>query len=363
MKSTTFQFVALVCFLLMPLTSQAEVAKAEPAVGELVSRGVAFLTKMQADDGSFSAELGPGITSLVTTSLLRSGVSEKQPVVAKALRYVEEFIQDDGGIYNANSQFNYNNYETSLAMMCFAEVGDKQRYAEQMQRAQEYIKKTQWTGEFSDPAFGGAGYGKHKRPDLSNTTFFIEALKASGLPTDDKPMQDALVFVSRCQNLESEHNTLPFNNKINDGGFYYTGAAGGSSQAGTTANGGLRSYASMTYAGLKSMIYAGLEKDDPRVKAAVRWIEKNYDLSSNPGMKLDGLYYYYHTFAKSLDALGKDTLTDAKGIEHQWRNELIRVLADKQKENGSWINESDRWFEGNAELVTAYALLSLSYCK
>ena len=28
----------------------------------------------------------------------------------------------------------------------------------------------------------------------------------------------------------------------------------------------------MTYSGLKSMIYAGLTKDDPRVKAAVQWI-------------------------------------------------------------------------------------------
>ena len=38
------------------------------------------------------------------------------------------------------------------------------------------------------------------------------------------------------------------------------------------ADGGLRSYASMTYAGLKSMIYAGLDRDDPRVKAALTYI-------------------------------------------------------------------------------------------
>lgn len=326
-----------------------------------VRDGVMFLRKMQNEDGSFSPELGPGITSLVATALLRNGIPEQDPLVAKSLRYVEQFVQDNGGIYNPESQFNLNNYETSLAMMCFTEVKEA-RFAKHLERAKAYIKSIQWDGELSDSAYGGAGYGKHKRPDLSNTTFFIEALKSSGVDADDPDMQEALVFVSRCQNLESEHNTFPFSNKVGDGGFYYTIAAGGSSQAGETDNNGLRSYGSMTYAGLKSMIYAGVDKQDPRVKAAVKWISRNYDLSQNPGMKLDGLYYYYHTFAKSLDALGESALTDAAGKTHDWRAELVEELAKKQQKDGSWVNESDRWFEGDTSLVTAYALLSLSYC-
>ncbi len=75
-----------------------------------------------------------------------------------------------------------------------------------------------------------------------------------------------------------------------------------SSMAGNTADGGLRSYASMTYAGLKSMIFAGLTPDDPRVEAALTFIRKNYSLETNPGMGDAGLFYYYHTFAKSLTA-------------------------------------------------------------
>ena len=97
-------------------------------------------------------------------------------------------------------------------------------------------------------------------------------------------MQKALVFVSRCQNFESPHNTAPFAAKNPDGGFYHTCAAGGVSAAGNTPNGGSRSYGSMTYSGLKSMIYAGLKADDPRVKAAVAWLRKNYDLKNNPGL-------------------------------------------------------------------------------
>ena len=334
-----------------------------------IKKAVLFLRTAQNENGSYSEELGPGITALVTTSLLRQGIPEEDPVIAKSLNYLAQFVQEDGGIYRPESI--YRNYETSLAMMCFSEC-KAERFQNHLKRAVAFVKKIQWDEEegheLDSPSYGGAGYGKHKRPDMSNTTFMIEAMKSAGVDKNDPAMQRALIFISRCQNLETEHNTSKFASKINDGGFYYTVAAGGSSQAGTveTENGmGLRSYGSMTYAGLKSMIYAGLDKDDPRVKAATQWISKNYSLDVNPGMraKYDGLYYYYHTFAKTLSALETDKVKDDKGVEHDWKGELIDELAKKQQKNGSWVNESDRWLEGDAELVTAYALLSLSYCK
>ena len=167
----------------------------------------------------------------------------------------------------------YRNYETSLALMCFAEANRDGRYDKLIKNAEKFLKENQWDEaqgqDKSSPSYGGAGYGKHKRPDLSNTQFLVDALQAAGDGPDDEAMKKALVFVSRCQNLESEHNTPPFAAKNPDGGFYYTPAAGGESMAGKTPNGGLRSYGSMTYAGLKSMIYAGVGPDDPRVKAAI----------------------------------------------------------------------------------------------
>ena len=140
-----------------------------------------------------------------------------------------------------------------------------------------------------------------------------------GAGPNDEAMQKALIFVSRCQNLESEHNTLPWAAKNPDGGFYYTAAAGGESPAGKTPDGGLRSYGSMTYAGLKSMIYAGVARDDPRVKAAVHWIEQHYDVSANPGMGPPACTHYHHLFAKALDAAGLPEVVDAAGKKHDWR--------------------------------------------
>ncbi len=332
---------------------------------EMVASAMDFMSTRQGDDGAYSKVAGPGITALVTTGLLRNGRSPDDPQIAGSLKYLEGMVQPSGGIHRPESL--YRNYETSLAMMCFAAANVDGRYDELLENATTFVKSIQWDeGEGhsrDDPAYGGAGYGKHKRPDLSNTTFLVDALHAVGEGADSEAIQRALVFVSRAQNLDSPHNNTGFAAKVNDGGFYYTPAAGGTSQAGETANGGLRSYGSMTYAGLKSMIYAGVDSNDPRVKAAIEWIRRNYDLKTNPGIGDAGLYYYYHTFAKALDALGQDLLVADDDSRHDWRAELNRELASRQQPNGSWINENERWLEGNPDLVTGYVLLTLSYTK
>jgi hypothetical protein len=117
----------------------------------------------------------------------------------------------------------------------------------------------------------------------------------------------------------------------------------------------------MTYAGLKSFLYAGVGKDDPRVKAAVDWIRRHYTLEENPGQKDAGLFYYYHVFAKAMDALGEDRFEDAKGVKHDWRKELFEALKSKQAADGNWANKNGAFLENSPELATAFALLSLSY--
>jgi squalene-hopene/tetraprenyl-beta-curcumene cyclase len=119
----------------------------------------------------------------------------------------------------------------------------------------------------------------------------------------------------------------------------------------------------MTYAGLKSMIYAGVSRDDPRVKAAYDWIRQHYTLKENPGMGAQGLYYYYHTFAKALATLGDAQIVDAEGKSHDWQADLAQHLIAEQKPDGSWVNSNPRWLEGDPNLATAYSLLALSYCR
>jgi squalene-hopene/tetraprenyl-beta-curcumene cyclase len=334
---------------------------------QTVSRAIEYLTtKSQTAEGAYNPQAGPAVTALVTGALLKHGRSPDDPQIAKSLKYLEGFVREDGGIHAAET--NHKNYETALAVVCFGLANKSGKYDQIVKKGEAYMKSLQWGASddkhASDVEFGGAGYGKSKRPDLSNTNFFLDALKATGKDENDEAVKRALLFVSRCQNLETEHNTTPFAAKKPDGGFYYTPAAGGSSQAGTDPEtGALRSYASMTYAGLKCMIFAGVKKDDPRVVAAKKWLAKNYDLNSNPGMGTSGLYYYYNTMAKTLDAVGEDKFVDDKGVAHDWRKELIETLAAHQQKDGSFVNENNRWLEGDPAIVTGYALLALSHCK
>ncbi|MGC8642490.1 MAG: prenyltransferase/squalene oxidase repeat-containing protein [Isosphaeraceae bacterium] len=336
-----------------------------PSSDQMIDKALAFLRPRQDAKGGWSTQREPGITALVVTALLRSGrVTPGDPMVTKALKYLEGFIGPKGGL----SEAPHANYTTAIALVAFQQANVNKRYDRVIKAGQDFLKTMQWDegeGKSREDAFyGGAGYGGgHSRPDLSNTAFFIESLRETGLPANDPNLQKALVFVSRCQNLRSEFNDQAWAGKVNDGGFIYTAAEGGVSVAGKDTGGGLRSYASMTYAGLKSMIYAGLTREDPRVKAALNYITHHYSLDENPGLGQVGLYYYYHTFAKTMSVLETPTITDAAGASHDWRTELAEALAKRQQPDGSWVNRSDRFMEGDPNLVTAYALLALAYTR
>ncbi|MBL8817462.1 MAG: terpene cyclase/mutase family protein [Planctomyces sp.] len=328
-------------------------------------KAIQFLEVTQAADGSWTSSDSVGISGLVITGLLQSGRPADDPVVAKGLKFLIEHQQESGGIHAQASR--HQNYETCIAMLALTEANTEGRYTAAIKKAESFLRGLQWDEgegiESTDGAYGGAGYDSKQRPDMSNTQFMIEALRKAGVPEDDPAIQKALVFVSRAQNLESSHNNLPYAGKVNDGGFIYTPAKGGESKAGTTENGGHKSYGSITYAGLKSIIYAGLKKDDDRVIAATKWIRSNYTLRENPGMGQQGLYYYLQMFAKTMSIMEVTDFEDGDGKKHDWKSELIQRLAELQQSNGSWANPADRWYEGDANLVTAYCLMALHSCK
>lgn len=333
---------------------------------QMVQGGIEYLrVQGQADNGSFSGATGVGPTALVVTALLEVGVSPEDPVVTKAIGYLLKNVREDGGVYAIGSK--HQNYDSCLSMVALSKANRKGIFDQPISKLENYVKQQQWDeGEgktSNDPFYGGAGYGAKARPDLSNTSFLVEALHELGRDGNDEAIQRALTFVTRCQNLESPLNNFPASAKVNDGGFFYSTANGGESMALTNANGGLRSYGSMTYAGLKSMIFAGVTKDDPRVKAAIGFLEKNYSVDKNPGIGQSGHFYYLHTMSKALTAYGQSKFDDASGRSHAWSSEIRAKLKSLQQPNGSWVNSDPRWMEGDPNLVTAYALLTLAHCN
>lgn len=341
---------------------------------DMVGKAVTFLKGSQDQNGGWSTDKSPGVTGIVVTGLLKSGkVTARDPVVEKGLKYIEALVNPKAGhIAGADPKVQLQNYVTCVNVMALVEAKRADKYETVIGNAVKFLKQLQWDeGEGKDKKdtfYGGAGYDSKSRPDLSNTQFFLDALKSAGIPKDDPALQKAMVFVSRCQNLPGEHNDQPWATKIKDATFIYTPATGGVTKVIDTANPdeGIPGYGSMTYAGIKSLIYCGVDKNDERVAKAYEWIRKNYSVEKNPGMPGErgdwGLYYYYHTMAKCLNTMGLDYVEDDKGVKHDWRKDIAEALARRQQPNGSWVN-NNHWMEADPNLVTGYALMALSYCK
>ena len=64
-----------------------------------VEQGIAYLRRVQTDEGFYANRSAPAITAMITTALLRNGVSYKEPLIVRSLKYLEDFVQEDGGIY------------------------------------------------------------------------------------------------------------------------------------------------------------------------------------------------------------------------------------------------------------------------
>lgn len=345
----------------------------------------------------------PAITALVINGLLmQPGIDEKHPAVKAGVDFLLKYRQPDGGIYDRVLP----SYNTSIALSALARVNTPEARAA-IKPAQDFLRSLQFgegamvdgqvAGETArvgkeHPFYGGVGYGNHGRPDLSNTGFFIQAMHDSGVPGDDPAFQRALVFLARTQMIEKGSdgktiNDMPYAKGSEQGGFIYATSLNrdkvgeGQSMAGTieeTLDDGtnvsrLRAYGSMTYAGFKSLIYAQLAAGDPRLAAALDWISRHYTLAENPGLGTDGMYYYYLTFARALDAradhfpdVGQNIEVKRPGAEPEkrdWANDLIDRLAELQNEDGSFKSVDDRWMENNPVLITAYGLLAIQHAR
>ena len=346
-----------------------------------VDRGLRYLKSLQVNHRwQIQGKDDPGVTALAVTAFLTSPrhySAQDGPFIREGLDYLASLAKKDGGIYDRGLA----NYVTSISVMALKASNDP-KYAPLIERAGEFLKRLQCDESEGyhegDKFYGGAGYGGDERPDLSNMNFWVEGLRATGVPSDDEAYKKAVVFLTRCQNY-SETNTSrwtdPHTGKVyvsgNDGGSaYYPG----DSEAGfeTTKDGTLipRSYGSMTYALLKCYLFAGVPRDDARMKAAMGWIRDHFTVDSNPGFDtstdpeagLQGLYYYFYSVARALDTFGEEVIVDTDGVEHHWRDELAEKVISLQREDGSWVNRKERWWEGIPSLATSYAVLTLNLC-
>lgn len=340
----SFPDPAFTGFGLMALQGKPR-AKRTAAEQAVIDRGLQWLLTQQNEDGTFGQQVTNYTTCVVVGALSRWSDPVKAPALKRAQKAILMFQNTESGGYSP---------------------GDRD--------------------------YGSIGYGNSQRGDLSNLHFSLDALRQTGLPEDHEALKKAIVFLQRTQNLKSsndfsgrvphperEGETLEVVSGDDGGASYYPG----NSNAGYTINPDgtaiARSYGSMTYALLKSYTLAGLKGDDPRVKAAVKWIQENWTLAVNPGsdpamgekVKYAGLFYYYMVLGQALDAAGVETVTvteatttGAEARQVDWRQALRDHLASIQQPDGTWVNgKNGRWMENLPLLCTCYAMAALERCR
>lgn len=317
-----------------------------------VDEGLRYLRGTQLEDGSWSHSVG--VTALALRAYLESHRAYNETdgaFITRPVQFILSHVNDDGSISETEQNENYN---TATAMMALKLLNNP-KYNETLANAQKFLLGLQIDeGEGYAPDhryYGGIGYGGDERPDLSNQYMAMEALRANAVDPGNPVWERALVFINRSQN-RSESNDQEW--AANDGGFTY--------MPGFSPHGETGSYGGMTHAGLISLLFAGVDKNDPRVAAAYDWIRANYTVDENPGAAdRQGLFYYYVTFATSMYAFGEVEITDTDGNVHNWRNDLSAKLIELQDDDGSWINKiSSRWWEDNRDLVTSRSVIALN---
>ncbi|WP_026840921.1 prenyltransferase/squalene oxidase repeat-containing protein [Citrifermentans bremense] len=368
--------VAVLLGTLIPLAFAAEKQKSVAVskqdlslkleVENAIGKGLSWLALRQNPAGHWSQPEYPALSALVLTSFQGdpSGFYKRkyEPQIGKGYRYLLSNVRPDGGIYGKDLA----NYNTSISMMALL-MSNNPEYEPVLKRARGFLIGLQ--DKRGDQFDGGIGYGgSYKNSDIVNTSFALEALHYTRYlksdvagEAEDLDWKAVVKFISRTQNLPGYNDQKwATGDAESRGGFvYFPGDSKAGDKLLPDGRVALRSYGSGSYAGLLSYIYAQMDKNDPRVKEVYNWLNANYTLEENPGMGQEGLYYYYHTMAKALSTYGVDSIKLKNGKTVSWRTDLAKRFLDLQKEDGSWVNPTGRWWERDPVLVTSYAVLTL----
>lgn len=290
------------------------------ALAPIEARGIEFLLAHQQPNGGWLTSTGPGVTAMVVKSLLHAGHTPESPAVAHALAYIESTQQPDGGFYSAA----YPSYNTAIVVSTLAMLPDE-RYQKRVERAHDFIAMMRRAN--ARPAAAS------QQDAFYQADAEVEAFHSLGKPGNDPALRAAITQMSQLAAITGER---------------------ADSQR-------LPRYGAMTYAELKSLLYAGLSRDDPRVRGVLACIQEYYTLDQNPGDGSSrGQFYFYHAMAKAMRAYGDDVIIDARGQLHDWKQELSGKLATLQQPDGSWVNtQAHDYLENNPVLVTTYCVLAL----
>lgn len=350
--------------------------------GLALGRGVQYLLERQAENGAWAGE--PAVTALAMQALYHNrnemNSQEIDPALARGREFILGAVQPNGAFAGVAAP--YLNYTTSVCLTALALL-DRPEDQEAMRNARRFLWSLQLREahpehptEPDSPFYGGIGYGSGGPtvPDISNTKFALEALYMTDHLDRDTEFADeartvwrrALDYLRSVQAIPDDADEGWTVNREEapefNGGFVYRPdqCRVRDGKVWPEFEGEPIPYGAATVCGLTGLLYAGVERDDPRVRAAMDWIRQEYTLDENPVIGIEGHFYYLWTFAKGMQLHDQDTLELADGTQRHWRRDLLNKLLELQQPEGQWFNQaSGRYMESVPELTTAYAMIAM----
>lgn len=306
--------------------------------------------------------------------------------LAEGLRFLLRFQGADGAILGHPHRQSFRTYASALTLQCLCRLGGED-FASARTRLIEFLRRAQIDEEegiyHHDAArYGGWNLFDTSTPatlyaDVSNTSYALEGLADAGLDPRGPTAEKARLFLRRAQNLPRPGTHLP--PQLLDGGFVGNARTSKAGRRLDPKSGEVvfRPYGSTTADGLRSLLRAGVAKNDPRAEAAARWLGTYFNTRKNPNFPRDerqlpedsrgvdrGIYYYY--LASLCDALalyGEPTLTGRDGRSIPWAERVALRLVGLQQEDGAWRGDGSVINEDDPNLATAFALLALARCQ
>jgi len=307
------------------------------AVDEAIEKGVEFLWSLQKEDGSWGTythqrtyPVGP--TAICVYALLESGVSPRDPRMAKALAYLRKTESDytyglafRASAYAAAMKYD-ERYRTPLRK-------DVSKLIKSISREGAYTYDADGTTPTKFPGFAG------NAPDNSNTQYGLLGVWAGQRHLHEVPRQ----YWQR---------TMDYWLKVQkpDGGWPYS------------PGGRPNSYMSMTLAGLASVyvcadnLYAAKfatcsgNVELPAIEKALKWVDENYEEALGQSK-----WFYYTLY-------GVERVGLASGRKYFGRQDWYKLgaaeLIRRQSPNGAFL-QGGGGFSDAPRSTTCYGLLFL----
>jgi hypothetical protein len=294
-----------------------------------VERGLAWLAKRQAGDGSLNAGMQgysnhAAITALAGLAFMQAGNLPGRGKYGREVQNCLDFTlsacQESGLI--ASDVSHGPMYGHGFATLFLAEVygmtGDE-NVKEKLQKAIRLIQKTQ------NPEGGWRYQPVPYDADISVTITQVMALRAArdaGIKVEREVIDNAIKYVQRCQNP--------------DGGFSYMASQGGGGGSGFPRSA----------AGVAALYYAGVFEGD-EIERGLKYV-KQFQPRQGATQQNEGHYFYGNYYAvQCMFLAGGDWWAE-------WYPAIRDELCDRQNEqSGSWDGDFSQ------EYATSMALIIL----